>query len=335
MAYYRAIAIYHRPAFRKKVINLCVSVIIVNYNSGRLLARCLKCLARQTVTPQQVMVVDNASTDGSCDLIETLDGMTLVRAETNLGFAAGNNLALARCSTPFVALLNPDAFPEPDWLESLLDAAEKYPQYAMFGSRLVSAENPRLLDGDGDYYHVSGIVWREGHMRPVKAPSAPREVFSPCAAAALYRTEAVREAGGFDPDFFCYLEDIDLGFRLRLKGYRCLQVPQSVVYHMGSAVTGGKRGDFAVYYGHRNLVWVYFKNMPSYLFWLFLPLHVFMNLISLGLAFKRGQSRVMARAKFDAVTGIPRAWRKRTGIQGDRRVSAINLFKVMDKRILR
>lgn len=179
-----------------------VSVVIVNYNSGRLLARCLAHLDRQTVTPERVLVVDNASTDGSGALIDTSRQVTVIRAGKNLGFAAGNNFALSVCATPLVVLLNPDAFPEPDWLEKLLTAAEKNPGCAMFGSRLLSAEQPSLLDGDGDHYHVSGAVWREGHMRRVTPAAAPREVFSPCAAAAMYRTEALRQVGGFDEDFF-------------------------------------------------------------------------------------------------------------------------------------
>lgn len=314
---------------------MSVSVIIVNYNSGRLLEKCLAHVARQTVIPERVLVVDNASTDNSCDGVDTSGRVTLIRPGENLGFAAGNNLALAQCRTPLVALLNPDAFPRADWLETLLTAAERNPQYAMFGSRLVSAEKPALLDGDGDCCHVSGLVWREGHMRPVPVAVTPREVFSPCAAAALYRTEAVREAGGFDADFFCYLEDVDLGFRLRLRGHRCLQVPAAVVYHMGSATTGGQRGEFAVYHGHRNLVWVYFKNMPSGLFWLFLPLHIAMNLVSLGLGFYRGHGRAMARAKIDAVTGIRKTWRKRAQIQRSRNVKAAKILKILDKRLIR
>ena len=314
---------------------MCVSVVIVNYNSGRLLAQCLKRLEQQTVMPERVVVVDNTGRDGSWDAMDTTVNITVLRPGTNIGFAAGNNLALTECRTPFVALLNPDAFPEPDWLEKLLAAAEENPEYAMFGSRLVSAENITLLDGDGDCYHVSGIVWREGHMRPVPAAVTPREVFSPCAAAALYRTRAVQEVGGFDADFFCYLEDVDLGFRLRLRGYRCLQVPEAVVYHMGSATSGGQRGEFAVYHGHRNLVWVYFKNMPSVLFWLFLPLHIVMNLVSLSLGVYRGHGRVMARAKIDALAGIPNAWRKRSGIQRSRVVSAATILKKLDRRFIR
>jgi GT2 family glycosyltransferase len=340
MADHRAAALYYRRSVPEKVVSieeplLCVTVVIVNYNSGKLLARCLQHLAQQTVAPERVLVVDNASTDGSCDLIDVSGRTTLIRAGQNLGFAAGNNLALAECATPFIALLNPDAFPETDWLETLLKAADKHPEYAMFGSRLVSAENPLLLDGDGDHYHVSGVVWREGHMQAVKPAAAPWEVFSPCAAAAMYRTGALREVGGFDDDFFCYLEDVDLGFRLRLKGHRCLQIPDAVVHHLGAATTGGQRGVFTDYHGHRNLVWVYVKNMPWGLFWLFLPLHVFVNLVAIGIGFRRGHGKVMLRAKADAVAAIPKVWRKRARIQSARSVSAMEILRILDKRTLR
>jgi GT2 family glycosyltransferase len=182
---------------------------------------------------------------------------------------------------------------------------------------------------------VSGAAWREGHGRFFKAQSAAREVFSPCAAAALYRTEALRAAGGFDEDFFCYLEDVDLGFRLRLLGHRCLQVPSAVVRHLGSATSGGQRGDFAVYHGHRNMVWTFFKNMPATLFWLFLPLHVMVNLISVVIGFHRRQGKIMIRAKIDALAEIRTVWQKRRRIQNRRKASAREVLRVLDKSIFR
>ncbi|MEE4112746.1 MAG: glycosyltransferase family 2 protein [Desulfobacteraceae bacterium] len=312
-----------------------LTVIIVNFNSSNLLEKCLRHLSLQTVAPDHVFVLDNASTDGFGKITDSSGRVTVFKMTENVGFAAGNNSALARCTTPLVALLNPDAFPEPDWIEKLLLAAEKFPQYAMFGSRLVSARDPERLDGDGDCYHVSGAAWREGHGRFFEAQSAPREVFSPCAAAAMYRTEALRAAGGFDEDFFCYLEDVDLGFRMRLLGHRCLQVPSALVHHLGSATSGGQRGDFAVYHGHRNMVWTFFKNMPSALFWPFLPLHVLVNLISVVIGFQRRQGKIMIRAKIDALAGIRAVWRKRRAIQNRRRASVLEILRVLDKRIFR
>ena len=312
-----------------------LTVIIVNFNSSNLLEKCLGHLSLQTVAPDRVIVLDNASTDGFGNITDSSGSVTVLKMTENVGFAAGNNRALAQCTTPLVALLNPDAFPAPDWIEKLLLAAEKYPEYAMFGSRLVSAQDPERLDGDGDCYHVSGAAWREGHGRFFQEETAPREVFSPCAAAAMYRTEALRAAGGFDEDFFCYLEDVDLGFRMRLLGHRCLQVPSAVVHHLGSATSGGQRGDFAVYHGHRNMVWTFFKNMPSSLFWVFLPLHVLVNLISLVAGFHRGQGNIMIRAKIDALAGIRAVWRRRRAIQNRRRASVLEILRVLDKRIFR
>ena len=131
-----------------------------------------------------------------------------------------------------------------------------------------------LLDGTGDAYHMSGLVWRMGHGMPVSSDTGKDyEVFSPCAAVAFYRRSAMQKIGGFDEEYFCYVEDVDLGFRLRLAGFRCLYVPKSVAHHVGSGATGGQHSDFAAYHGHRNLVWTFVKDMPGILFWALLPLH--------------------------------------------------------------
>jgi GT2 family glycosyltransferase len=159
-------------------------------------------------------------------------------------------------------------------------------------------------------------------------------VFAPCAAAALYRRDALVKVGGFDESYFAYLEDVDLGFRLRLAGYRCLYVPDAVVRHVGSATTGGQRSDFSVYHGHRNLVWTYFKNMPWPLFWLYLPQHILLNFVSIVYFALRGQGRVILRAKWDALKGLPRILKERRRIQKSRRVSSSELRRVMTKGLL-
>lgn len=145
--------------------------------------------------------------------------------------------------------------------------------------------------------------------------------------------DALLSAGGFDEDFFCYVEDVDLGFRLRLLGHRCWYVPDSVVLHVGSAVTG-RRSDFSIYHGHRNLVWTFVKNMPGVLFWLLLPLHVVLNLVSVIWFALRGQGAVILRAKRDALLGLPKMWRKRQQIQKARVASVRDIWRVIDKRLL-
>jgi len=178
-------------------------------------------------------------------------------------------------------------------------------------------------------------VWRRWHGSPVSAAADnEREVFSPCAAAALYRRSALREVGGFDEDYFCYVEDVDLGFHLRLAGYRCLYAPQSVAFHVGSGTTGGQHSDFAVYHGHRNMVWTFVKEMPGTLFWLLLPLHVVLNLASIIWFALRGQGGVIWRAKRDALLGLPKIWRKRQQIQKNRVASVADIWRMLDKRLI-
>lgn len=309
-----------------------VTVVIVNWNGAHFLDRCLSALLAQTVTPHEIILVDNASTDDSLDIVRSFPSVRLLAQNKNLGFARGNNLAIAAADveSEWIALLNPDAYVEPRWLEALLSAAHDDPAFDVFGSKLVVAADSAVLDGAGDVYHISGLVWRMGHGADVSSFSEQAcEVFSPCAAAALYRRSALLEVGGFDEDFFCYVEDVDLGFRLRLAGRRCLYVPSSVAHHVGSGTTGGQHSDFSVYHGHRNLVWVYVKNMPSVLFWAFLPLHLAMNLVTLFMLTLRGQGKVIFRAKLDALKGIPRMWRKRTQIQSKRVISLRAILRVM------
>ena len=150
----------------------------------------------------------------------------------------------------------------------------------------------------------------------------------------MYRRNVLSSLGGFDEDYFCYVEDVDLGFRLRLSGFKAYYVPEAVVRHAGSATSGGRHSDFAVYHGHRNLVWTYVKNMPGFLFWLLLPLHLLLNFVTIGLFAARGQLRVILRSKRDALKGLPKVWRKRKKLQAQRVADIGAIWKVLDKRLI-
>jgi GT2 family glycosyltransferase len=298
-----------------------VLVVIVNYNAGDWLLRAMEGLEQQAFRNFRTVIVDNASTAGALDeVLSRFPSVEAIRSPTNLGFAAANNLAVERFADgEWIALLNPDAIPEPGWLTALLDAAARHPACGSFASRTLNALRPAFLDGAGDAYHASGRYWRIGVGCLARNRNMNgAEVFSACAAAALYSREAWNAVGGFDPDYFCYGEDVDLGFRLRLAGYRCRYVPGAVAHHVGSAVTG-TRSDFSAYHGQRNLVWTFVKNMPGLLFWALLPAHVVLNLSDLFALVLRGQGAIAWRAKLDALEGIPTAWRKRRAIQGARK----------------
>lgn len=314
-----------------------IAVVIVTWNSSRLLGGVLNALNHQTLYPDKVLIIDNNSKNIN-DVIEITKKYSfceLLRMQKNTGFASANNIAIDRCSDfKYLALLNPDAFPEPDWLEQLLAAANAYPEVAAFGSRQLCHDDPNILDGIGDCYHISGRVWRERRGEQQRQDDlVDREIFSPCAAADLYRRQVLVDVGGFDEDFFCYLEDVDLGFRFRLAGHKARYVPMAVVHHIGSATTGGQHSDFSVYYGHRNLVWTFIKNMPGVLFWILLPLHMLLNFVTIVYFISRGQGKVIWRAKRDAIKGIPKMWRKRHSIQIGRRASIMDIWRVLDKRL--
>ena len=299
-----------------------IAVLIVNWNAGALLRRCLESLARQRRTPNRIVVVDNASTDESLALADAaLATVQLIRLDENVGFARANNIAAAAArDVDALALLNPDAFAEPGWLEALATSAERESSVAAFASQMRLDAAPDRLDGAGDSYHVSGRAWRNGHRAPLSAaPTGEVEVFAPCAAAALYRRAAFDDVGGFDERFFCYFEDVDLGFRLRLRGHRCLYVPGAIVRHVSSALSG-YRSDFAVYHGERNAVWTFVKNMPAPLFWRYLPQHVLLNAAGLLFYPWRGQGRAVWRAKYDAVRGLRAVLDQRRAVQRQRRV---------------
>jgi GT2 family glycosyltransferase len=311
-----------------------VSVIVVSWNSAQYLPHCLDSLSQQTFPDFEMILVDNGSWDGGTNNLEQRYpqlALHIERLPSNLGFALANNRGARLARGKWLVLLNADAFPEPSWLEQLLASSDVHPEFASFSSRQLQVGNPNILDGAGDAYHVSGLAWRMGLGYPSESYGLEaKEIFSPCAAAAMYLREAFLEVDGFDEDFFSYFEDVDLGFRLQLRGYRSMYVPQAVVHHVGSS-TFGERSDFAFYHSHRNLVWTYVKNMPSRLFWVYLLEHLIANIIYVLYYALRGRGKVLLKAKYDALKGLPAARKKRDTIQKRNRATNSDLLKRMQR----
>ena len=305
-----------------------VDVVVVTFNSRAHFARLRATLEAQT-RPFRLFVVDNASRAEERPAAADMPaGAEIMQMETNTGFAAGNNIAVRRSVAPFIALLNPDAFPEPDWLARLVAAAQTTPDAAAFGSTQISADDPAHFDGLGDCYHVAGIPWRGGYGWPVSVGARGGDTFSPCAAAALYRRSVWEKLGGFDERFFCYCEDVDLGFRIRLAGHRIVQVADAVVHHVGGA-SSGKRSDFAVYHGTRNRLWTFVKNMPGLAFWLFLPAHAAMTLCFLAISPFRGTGPATWRGVGDGLKGLGPILNARAEVQRARKAKTSALLAAM------
>lgn len=310
-----------------------ISLIIVCWNSGRYLQSCLNSISVQQFRDFEIILIDNGSQDGSTIGLEEKYPDLEVRVERlkqNLGFAAGNNLGAHLARGKWLVLLNADAFPEPNWLEELLNASRKYTQITSFSSRQLQMNDPKILDGAGDAYHVSGMAWRIGLGYPAERYGLETsEIFSPCAAAAMYLRQAFLDVGGFDEDFFSYFEDVDLGFRLQLKGYRCLYIPSAVVYHVGSA-TFGERSDFAFYHTHRNLIWTFIKNMPSSMLWYYFPAHLALNIVYVIYYSLHGRGRILLKAKWDAMRKLPKIIAKRQKILRSARAKPVDLQSVIE-----
>lgn len=247
----------------------------------------------------------------------------------NLGFSGGNNLLARSCAGKYIVLLNADAFPEPDWLEKIHQACLDYPDH-FFASRMIKATEPQILDGEWNVYHASGLAWRRNHAKPIShATPYKRNVFSACAAASAYPREAFEAIGGFDEDFFSYMEDLDLDFRLQLAGYSCIYLPDAIVRHVGAGSTHSRSG-FMLRYGHRNMIWTFIKNMPGAFLWILLPWHVLANLVYILLSFLLKDGAELRKGKWDALQGLPKMWAKRRLIQSSRKVSAWSIARQFD-----
>jgi GT2 family glycosyltransferase len=284
-----------------------ISVIIVNYNAGEYLRPCVESLLSQTLTSFECIVVDNGSTDGSLATLPELDDrFTIIEAGENLGFAVANNRAVERAKADWIALLNPDAFARPDWLKNGLKARTLLSKTAMVGSTQYLALEPEKFDGLGDEYHAFGVAWRAGFGKPV-TDITNRETFGPCGAGAFYDRAVFQALGGFDESFFCYHEDVDLAFRIRLAGYRCVQSADTIIDHVSSAISG-RASDFAVYHGTRNRIWTFFNNMPGPLLLLLTLPHITANLAFLAVSiFRKGRFKPTFRGMRDGFFTRPQS----------------------------
>ena len=215
-----------------------IAVGIVTYQSAADIRRCLDSTRAQSVTPREVVVWDNASADGSADLARAA-GARVIPADRNLGFAAAANELVRRTTAPYLLLLNPDAYLAPDYLERLLGVAESDPRIGSLTGKLLrppADDGPPVIDSTGHVLCRNRSALNRGENEVDRGQyDAPGEVFGVCAAAALYRRamlEDVRIGGEyFDSRFFAYLEDVDLDWRARLRGWKAFYVPSAVAFH--------------------------------------------------------------------------------------------------------
>lgn len=255
-----------------------VTVVIPNYNGMKFVKTCLDSLRKQNYKDFKTLVIDNASTDGSYEYIqENYDEVELVRLKKNYGFSAAVNKGIDLTDTPYVILLNNDTESDENFVGELVEAIEKSDDIFSCSSKMVNYNERDKMDDAGDMYCIIGWGFQRGVAQSVDKYTKDSEVFSACAGAAIYRKEIFEKIGKFDLKHFAYLEDIDVGYRAKIYGYRNMFCSKAIVYHVGSGTSGSKYNSFKVKLAARNNVYLIYKNMPL--------LQLILNMPFLGMGF--------------------------------------------------
>ena len=238
-----------------------VTVIIPNYNGLRFMEPCFAALRQQKLKEFDILVVDNGSQDGSVEWLKDHE-IPSIFLEENTGFSGAVNVGIRACETPYVILLNNDTEPYPDYVGELVRCMDRFPEVFSASSKMLQLSNRELMDDAGDMYSVLGWAYQRGVGQPASRYSRARQVFAACAGAAIYRREVFEEIGYFDESHFAYLEDIDVGYRAKIFGYKNVYCPTAKVCHVGSGTSGSKYNSFKVRLAARNSVYLNYKNMP-------------------------------------------------------------------------
>jgi len=303
------------------------SLIVLSYNSGKYLDRCLAALS---AFDAEIICADNGSSDGTDfqALEAKFPNVEFKLFGANLGFAAGNNRAAAEATAEWLGFINPDAFADAGWLDAIHAAIAADPDVRLLTSLQLDAADPAKMDGAGDAMTFFGFPYRMGFGQHVPAHLPPADVFAPCGAAFVIRRDLWQTLGGFDERFFTYCEDADLGFRAQLLGHRCRFVPGAWVYHVGSASTS-VRSDFALYYGYRNRLWLHLKNMPLGLLIPTLPVHIGLTLLGAVADTLKGKGGIVWKALGDALSGLGPILAARKIIMKSKRIEALRLAALL------
>ncbi len=283
-----------------------VTIVIPNYNGAGFLRECLNSVfAQESGTPEyDVLVVDNGSSDGSVDMLrESYPGVQVEALPENTGFCHAVNIGLQRSTAPYVLLLNNDTKVNPGFIKNMCHAIDRRPDAFSVSAKMLMWDDPELIDDAGDRYCVFGWAFARGKGKPARLYCEPCEIFASCGGAAIYRKSIFAEIGYFDEEHFAYLEDLDIGYRARIFGYRSYYEPGAEVIHYGSASSGSRYNEWKTLLASANNIYVVGKNMPL-LQWLwnlpfllpgFLAKFVFFCQKGMGRVYLRGLRRGFTR----------------------------------------
>jgi len=308
-----------------------ISVIIPNWNGARLLPTCLDSLRRQSYAEREIIVVDNASTDGSLELLarDYADVRVLV-LPSNRGFTGACNTGIQASHGEFIALLNSDTEVDEHWLGQVVAAFERHSEAGLVASKMLLFDRRDTLHTAGDFYRLDGAPGNRGVWQRDEGQFDREEyVFSACGGSAAYRRTTLDEIGLLDDDFFFSCEDVDLAWRAQLAGWKCVFAPQAIVYHQLAATGGGPTASF---HDGRNTIWVIAKNYPSSLWkrhWREV-VRAQLRITREALNAWRGEAaRARLRGQLAGLLGLPQMLRKRKAVQASRRISDDDLLRLL------
>ena len=314
-----------------------VGVVIPTYDRDDLLETCLEHVARQTVRPAQIVIIDNGTRKIMPEFLRKFEPLDWIPLSYNRGTAVAFNLGIGAAKhCDYVFLLNNDVEMEPECLSHLVQALEQDRSYSAAVPKLLRWSDPRYLDGVGDEILLGGGAYRVGNGElDAGQYDEPVPVFSACAAAALYRTSLFEDVGCFDEDFFAYREDVDLSLRAQLRGHRCLYVPTARAHHRGSATLGPFHSE-TIRLSTRNQILAIIKNYPSSTIWRLVPRLVVFQFFWLGLAIQKRAFLGWCRGLLNAISLVPSLMKKRNDIQSKRLIdskSFLSIIKASEGRI--
>ena len=325
-----------------------VSTVILNWNGKKYLADCLTSLINQKYSNLEIILVDNGSRDDSVEFVKKrFLQVKIIENEENLGFAGGNNVGIKSAEGKYIFLLNNDTKTDENCLKNLVEAAESNEKIGMAAPKIVSFENPSVIDSAGVNIYFDGMSRGKGRKETDKGQyNEVQEILLPSGCAALYRKKMLDEIGLFDENFFAYCEDTDLGLRARLAGWKAVLSPQAVVYHHYSG-TVGRYSEIKAFLVERNHFWVVFKNFPLSLIFA-LPFYTVKRYLFLtfGIATNRGPAAksqfskfklffILIKAYLAVLKGLIPVLKERKSIRKNKKLTDKEFFDLMRKNLLK
>lgn len=236
------------------------TIVIPSYNGIHYLEDCLKSLKRENA---HIIVIDNGSTDGTFDVVsEKFPEVEVISFSINTGFCRAVNAGIVAAETKYVIFLNNDTVVEPGFVAELERVMEQDRKIFSASAKVISMQDKDKIDDAGDLYCALGWAFAIGKGRPEKEYQESYPIFASSGAAAIYRRCIFQKIGILDENHFAYLEDIDLGYRAQIYGYRNVFAPKARVYHAGSASSGSRYNRFKTDLSSRNSIYLIYKNMP-------------------------------------------------------------------------